>query len=60
MIHARDREPIPENIKDKDLTPYPPVREAKDRLSRYFKFYNNERPHQSLGYHRPAEVYAGS
>jgi putative transposase len=26
-------------------------------LSRYFGFYNQERPHQSLGYRTPAEVY---
>lgn len=28
-------------------------------LSHYFPFYNNERPHQSLGNHTPAEVYFG-
>ena len=27
-------------------------------LADYFQFYNQERPHQSLGYHTPAEVYA--
>lgn len=26
-------------------------------LQAYFKFYNDERPHQSLGYQTPAEVY---
>jgi putative transposase len=26
-------------------------------LGRYFPFYNEERPHQSLGYRTPAEVY---
>ena len=31
--------------------------EAYQGLSSYFKFYNNERPHQSLGYRTPAEVY---
>ena len=27
-------------------------------LGRYFQFYNSERPHQSLGYRVPAQVYA--
>ena len=25
----------------------------------YFHFYNNERPHQALGYRTPAEVFHG-
>jgi putative transposase len=29
-------------------------------LARYFGFYNDERPHQSLGYRTPAAVYRGS
>ncbi len=29
-------------------------------LLAYFPFYNNERPHQSLGYRTPAEVYLGT
>jgi putative transposase len=29
-------------------------------LARYFAFYNDERPHQSLGYRTPAAVYRGS
>ena len=29
-------------------------------LSAYFLFYNNERPHQSLGYKPPVEVYSGN
>ncbi|MDP2159747.1 MAG: IS3 family transposase, partial [Flavobacterium sp.] len=28
-------------------------------LKEYFAFYNNERPHQSLGYRTPREVYFG-
>ncbi len=28
-----------------------------DGLSRYFQFYNTERPHQSLDYRTPAEVH---
>ena len=35
----------------------PPLRHG---LGRYFGFYNDERPHQSLGYRTPAEVYRGS
>ncbi len=31
--------------------------EAADGLTNYFGFYNYERPHQSLGYRTPAEVY---
>ena len=32
---------------------------AANRLSRYFKFYNGKRPHQSLGYLTPEQVYKG-
>ena len=31
--------------------------EAVERLGKYFRFYNQERPHQSLEYRTPAEVY---
>ena len=31
--------------------------EAYESLRRYFHFYNHERPHQSLDYQTPAEVY---
>jgi putative transposase len=30
---------------------------AREFLTRYFRFYNTERPHQSLEYRTPAEVY---
>jgi len=33
--------------------------EAESRLGAYFTFFNHERPHQSLGYRTPAEVYGG-
>ena len=39
------------------LKDYQTVAEAKLGLIRYFEFYNNERPHQSLDYRTPAEVY---
>ncbi|MBF0459695.1 MAG: transposase [Nitrospirae bacterium] len=28
-------------------------------IGRYLNFYNYERPHQSLGYRTPADVYYG-
>jgi putative transposase len=31
--------------------------EARTGLAEYFRFYNHERPHQSLSYRTPAEVY---
>ena len=36
---------------------YETVREAVRDIGDYFDFYNNERPHQSLAYQTPAEVY---
>ena len=39
------------------LRDYSSVREARMSLARYFDFYNNERPHQSMGYKTPFEVY---
>jgi putative transposase len=39
------------------LRAYDSVREARDRIDTYMKFYNNERPHQALGYRTPAQVY---
>ena len=36
---------------------YDAVPELGRGLGRYFGFYNNERPHQSLGYRTPAAVY---
>ena len=33
--------------------------EAEDGLGSYFRFYGEERPHQSLGYRTPAAVYFG-
>ena len=42
------------------LTEYANPREARHGLGRYFPFYNDERPHQALGYLTPAAVYRQS
>ena len=39
------------------LRGYETVPELTQGLGRYFPFYNEERPHQSLGYRTPANVY---
>ncbi len=39
------------------LKEYLDVWEAEKGLGNYFHFYNHERPHQSLGYQTPFEVY---
>lgn len=39
------------------LHDYANPREARTALSRYFDFYNHERPHQALDYHTPADFY---
>jgi len=35
------------------------VPEARVGIGRYFQFYNYERPHQSLAYRTPADLYQG-
>ena len=40
------------------LKAYANGREARISLGDYFRFYNTERPHQTLSYRTPAEVYA--
>jgi len=41
------------------LHAYDDVAEARAGIGRYMRFYNDERPHQSLGYQTPAAFYAG-
>lgn len=41
------------------LKDYEGASEAWQSISEYFRFYNTERPHQSLGYQTPAAVYFG-
>jgi putative transposase len=41
------------------LKDYQSVKEAIDELTKYIIFYNNIRPHQSLNYQIPAEVFFG-
>ena len=36
---------------------YDSPREARQGLTSYFQFYNQERPHQALAYRTPAQVY---
>jgi putative transposase len=39
------------------LNSYDDIRDAKNNIDNYIKYYNKERPHQSLGYKTPFEVY---
>jgi len=41
------------------LNSYDSPRTARSRLGGYLRFYNEERPHQSLSYRTPSEVYHG-
>ena len=41
------------------LYDYGTPREARQGLTRYFAFYDHERPHQALAYRTPADVYFG-
>ena len=42
------------------LNDYLTPRDARWGLTRYLMFYNDRRPHQSLDYRTPAEVYFGT
>lgn len=39
---------------------YTTIDDAREGLNLYFPFYNKKRPHQSLGYRTPEEIYRGS
>ena len=41
------------------LRDYQHVAEARAGIGKYFKFYNFDRPHQSLSYRTPAGIYLG-
>jgi putative transposase len=41
------------------LHAYESVSEARTGLSRYFDFYNRDRPHQALGYQTPKAFHRG-
>jgi putative transposase len=41
------------------LKDYETVRECREGLSAYLGHYNEERVHQALDYHTPAELYRG-
>ena len=41
------------------LKDYGSVTEARESIARYFRFYNQERQHQSLDYRTPAAIYTG-
>lgn len=49
------------SVKYEEIYPkgYENLREVRRGLERYFKFYNEKRPHQGLDYRTPAEVYFG-
>jgi putative transposase len=42
-----------------DLHDYGLVPKARAGIGNWLRFYNQERPHQSLGYRTPAELYRG-
>jgi transposase InsO family protein len=42
------------------LYAYEDVAAARAGIGRYLRFYNEARPHQSLGYQTPASFYDGS
>jgi putative transposase len=39
------------------LKAYPGASVARAEIAKYIRYYNTEKPHQSLGYKAPAEVY---
>jgi putative transposase len=49
------------SVKSEDIYPkgYASVAELQAGLRAYFRWYNEERPHQRLGYKTPAQVHEG-
>lgn len=49
------------SVKYEEIYPrgYENLKDVKKGLQNYFKFYNECRPHQGLGYRTPSEVYFG-
>lgn len=49
------------SVKYENIYPrgYETLKEVRSGLDAYFKYYNEDRPHQGLGYKTPAEVYFG-
>lgn len=41
------------------LNEYASVSEGTRSLGQYFRFYNQKRPHQALGYRTPEEIWQG-
>ena len=41
------------------IKPCDSAKEIRENIGKYINFYNQERPHQSLGYQTPDEVYFG-
>ena len=48
MAHGEVRGGVPESLRQ---------RRARRELGAYFRFYNDQRPHQALAYRTPAEVF---
>lgn len=42
------------------LKAYETIQEAREGLAAYFRFYNEERPHEALGYKTPEEIFRGN
>jgi putative transposase len=48
-------------VKQEEIYINPPdsIEELKQRINRFVKFYNYQRPHQSLNYKTPSQIYYG-
>ena len=50
VAHGEVRGGVPESLRQRG--------EARRELGAYFRFYNDQRPHQALGYKTPGEVFS--